>query len=141
MKLMDKLTTGSTVKKSALLGALLVALSAVPSLSYAKGAPLFFQTGDELFEIEDAPLYEDGYSLGYACQRFGLFGADVWTWDCDLMAINIDEFAAGDISEEDKLIYASTYSLSDRKRDVWNQYGIFALAFGLGGLGLFKSRS
>lgn len=114
--------------KKCVWGFLLIVLSAVPSLSFAKGAPLFFQTGDELFEIEGAPTFEDGYSLGYACQRFGLFGADVWTWDCEMMAINMEQFSAGDLDPEFKAEMEAKYSLSDRVRNPWNHYGVIGLA-------------
>ena len=50
--------------KSSLFGVILIALSFAPTLSFAKGVPMFFQTGDELFEIEGAPQYEGGYSAG-----------------------------------------------------------------------------
>ena len=99
-----------------------------PSLAFAKGVPLFFQTGDELFEIEGAPAFDGGYSVGYACQRFGLFGADIWTWDCDIMAINIEEFSAGDLDAEFKTEMEAKYSESDRVRDPWNHYGGLMMA-------------
>lgn len=114
--------------KNTALAVILAFVALVPGISAAKGAPLFFQTGDELFEIEGAPTFEDGYSVGYACKRFALFGADIWTWDCELMAINIDEFAAGDLDPQFKAEMESMYSLSDRSRDPWNQYGAFGLA-------------
>ena len=120
--------------KKSIWGMLFLLLSAVPSLSFAKGVPMFFQTGDELFEIEGAPSFDEGYSVGYACQRFALFGADVWTWDCELMAVNLVEFSVGDLDEEYKLELEQQYSLSDRKRNPWNQYGVLALAvFMVGG--------
>lgn len=123
-----------------ILGFLLVLMAAIPSVSFAKGAPLFFQTGDELFEIEGAPQFEDGYSVGYACQRFGLFGADLWTWDCELMAVNIEEFSAGELSGEFKQELSAKYSLSDRVRDPWNHYGGFLLGFALVGAIVLKRR-
>ncbi len=120
----------------------LVVLSALmlPSLSFAKGIPLFFQTGDELFEIEGSPSFDDGYSVGYACKRFGLLGADVWTWDCDLMAINTEEFSAGDLDPKLKAEMEAKYSLSDRERNIWNHYGIAAIGLFLVGGVVVKSR-
>ncbi|OZG71349.1 hypothetical protein BTA51_20570 [Hahella sp. CCB-MM4] len=121
--------------------AVLLAVGALaPTMSYAKGVPLFFQTGDELFEIDGAPTFEDGYSVGYACQRFALLGADVWTWDCDLMAINVEEFSAGDLDDEYKAELSQQYSLSDRKRNPWNHYGIFALSALFIGGAVLKTR-
>lgn len=113
--------------KKGMFALVFLVVSVVPSLSFAKGAPLFFQTGDELFEIENAPQFEDGYSLGYACKRFGLFGADIWTWDCEQLAVNLEEFSAGDLSDEMKAEFEGKYSLSDRKRNIWNHYGAGAL--------------
>lgn len=31
-------------------------------VTMAKGIPLFFNTGDELFEVEDAPAFDEGYN-------------------------------------------------------------------------------
>lgn len=126
--------------KRAIWGLLLVLGFSFPTYSFAKGAPLFFQTGDELFEIEGAPKLEDGYSVGYACKRFGLFGADVWTWDCDIMAINLSEFSAWDLSDEDKAEYSQKFSLDDRERSPWNNYGVFGLALALVGGAVVKMR-
>lgn len=114
--------------KRTLLSFLMVFASVIPSVCFAKGVPLFFQTGDELFEIEGAPALEGGYTVGYACKRFGLLGADVWTWDCDLMAVNLEEFSAGDLDDAYKAEMSQKYTLGDRKRDPWNHYGIAALA-------------
>jgi hypothetical protein len=107
---------------------LVVVISLFPGLSFAKGVPLFLQTGDELFEIEGSPTFEEGYSVGFACKRFGIFGADFWTWDCELMAINIEEFAAGDLEPAFKAEMEAKYSLDDRERSVWNHYGAIFLS-------------
>jgi hypothetical protein len=109
--------------KKVLWSMLILVFTLTPTLAFAKGVPLFFQTGDELFAIEGAPTFDGGYSVGYACQRFGLFGADIWTWDCQIMAINIEEFAAGDLEPDFKVEMESKYSESDRVRDPWNHYG------------------
>lgn len=110
-----------------ILSTIVLVLALIPSVSFAKGAPLFFQTGDELFEIDGAPQYGGGYSLGYACKRFGLFGADIWTWDCKMMAVNLAKFSVGDLSPEEQSEYAAKYSLGDRKRNIWNHYGALLL--------------
>lgn len=123
------------------LGALLCACFLIPSVAHAKGVPLFFNTGDELFEIEGAPQFGDGYSLGYACKRFGVFGADLWTWDCELMAINVEEFAVADLPPEMLSEFQQQYSLSDRKRGFWNHYGAATALVLLIGFAGFSARS
>lgn len=128
--------------RSNLIGVLLLtALFMLPNVSFAKGIPLFFQTGDELFEIEGAPQFDGGYSIGYACQHFGLFGADVWTWNCRLMAINMAEFAAGELNQKEMSEYSTKFSLSDRKRGFWNHYGIITVILLLAAVGIFKKKS
>ena len=127
--------------KKIILGLFVVLLSAMPSVSFAKGVPLFFQTGDELFEVEGAPTLDEGYSVGYACKRFGLFGADVWTWNCELMAVNLDKFSAGELDDPVKTEMSAKYSLSDRKRNPWNHYGVAGLAVLLIGAAVVKARS
>ena len=119
----------------------LISLFAIPGLSFAKGVPLFFQTGDELFEIDGAPTFDEGYKVGYACKRFGLFGADVWTWGCEIMAINIEKFSAGDLDSHLKAQMEAKYLLSDRKRNIWNHYGIAVLGLVLVGGMATKSKA
>ena len=109
----------------------------------AKGAriPLFFQTGDALYEIDGAPEFDDGSSVGYLCQRFALFFADIWTWDCKIMYVFMEEFGVEEIPQEELCEYQGSYTSSDRKRSFWNQYGFITLlvlggvsgAFGAGG--------
>jgi len=126
--------------KKIILGLFVVLLAAAPSLSFARGVPLFFQTGDELFEIEGAPTLDEGYSIGYACKRFGLFGADAWTWDCNLMAVNLEKFSAGNLGDQVKTEMSAKYSLSDRKRNPWNHYGIAGLVVLLIGAAVVKKQ-
>jgi hypothetical protein len=59
----------------------------------AKGM-LLINTGNELFEVAAFPAQQvgefrdlDSMTAGYKCQRFGIFWADIWTWDCTLVGI------------------------------------------------------
>ena len=106
----------------------------------AKGIPLFFNTGDELFEVEDAPAFDEGYKVGYACERFGVFGADIWTWNCKLMAINMDKFSAGELPEEMLQELNQKYSESDRIRDPWNHYGAAVIVALIAGFSLWNRK-
>lgn len=116
-------------------------LSFLPTLSQARGIPLFFNTGDEIFEVKNAPDLGDGFKLGYACKHFGLFGADLWSWDCELLAVNKADFSAADLGSELKTKYEGTYPLSSRERSFWNHYGIIAMLLLVGGYIVFTARS
>lgn len=126
--------------KGIILKACLFVCLALPTLSHAKGIPMFYSTGDEAFAIENAPDYGEGFSLGYLCQHFALFGADIWTWDCEMMAVNMDTFTVADIPESEKSQLAAQFSLSDRQRSFWNQYGVIVLLLGLVFLAVGKMR-
>ncbi|MDQ8038003.1 MAG: hypothetical protein REI12_11320 [Pedobacter sp.] len=121
---------------------LLLALAAsLPLSAHAKGIPLLFNTGDEIFEIRDAPKYGDGFSAGYACKHLGVFGADIWTWDCKIMAVNKAEFSVGAIDPAEAAELSQKYPLSMRERNVWNHYGFAAILLIMGGFGLISRRS
>gem|GEM_PF-925389 len=101
--------------------------------TYAKGF-LLFNTGDELFEVAEFPSemvneYRDLKSLkaGYKCDRFALFWADVWTWNCSMVAItpreSYMELPDGIVST---LKADSHYAFKHAKRSFWNHYGFLA---------------
>jgi len=117
-----------------LLTFILLISSGAAHAAKSTGIPLFFQTGDELFEIEGAPEFEDGSSVGYLCQRFALFFADIWTWDCRIMYVFMEQFSVEEVSEEELGEYQGSYKTGDRKRSFWNQYGFITLLV-LGGIG------
>jgi ABC-type multidrug transport system permease subunit len=119
---------------------LLFICCAFSPVTMAKGIPLFFNTGDELFEVEDAPAFDDGYKVGYACERLGVFGADIWTWNCKLMAINVGKFSAGDLPEDMIKEFNQKYSESDRIRNPWNHYGAVLIIIIVAGFTLLNRK-
>ncbi|MFB2539765.1 MULTISPECIES: hypothetical protein [unclassified Acinetobacter] len=123
-----------------ILMALTLALAfTLPNVAMAKGI-LIFNTGDEIFEIKNAPTFDDGFKLGYACKHFGLLWADVWTWDCQMMAVNPDRNEVADLPADMKQQFQSQFSESDRDRGFWNRFGIFILALIFIGYGIFNMR-
>lgn len=151
--------------KSVLSAALLAGCSLAPSLAQAKikiPIPVFFATGDEIFEVKDPVKLEVGpYKLGYACKHFALFEADVWTWDCKLMLVDKVSFSAAPVPEDPRSIWPAhalkpaprslaeleeLYPLSRRVRGFWNAYafwtlmGLLALAVWLGRSGKKQAR-
>lgn len=128
------------MKNKFLILALLIA-GFFPALSQAKGMPLFFNTGDEIFEVNKAPDLGDGFKLGYTCKHFGLFGADVWSWGCELAAVNKEEFSAAYLDFESQQKYEKQYSLSDRNRNFWNHYGILILLLVVGLFFIFSLKN
>lgn len=119
----------------------LIFASFFPKLSYARGIPLFFNTGDELFEVNNAPDLGEGYKLGYACKHFGLFGADLWSWDCELLRVDKANFTAAKLDTETVAKYESLYPLSTQDRNFWNHYGVIFMLLILGSYGFYKTQT
>ena len=109
---------------------LISVLAVTPTVAQARMVP--FHHGDELFKIAGAPQYSQGFSLGYKCQDVSVLGADLWTWDCQLSAVKVEDSTYADIPQEDVATYEKVYSPSDRVRNPWNHYGGFLIVGGLG---------
>ena len=113
--------------------AALFAAAALPATAQAKGVVLF-NTGSELFVVADLPegvkkdFPEAGkYKLGYKCKHFGIFWADVWTWNCEQVAVNGDLSGYADLPQQVKALTADRYSMSDAKRGFWNKYAFWTV--------------
>jgi len=101
-----------------------------------RGLPLlfFFNTGDEFFPIGPVPpdIIEEGmenefvgWQLGYKCSHFGLFYADVWTWDQELCVFK--DMTYMELPVELRAELENLHPFSKAKRSVWNKYGILIL--------------
>ncbi len=117
---------------------LLLLLSMSPTIAHAKFVP--FNTGDALYRIDGAPDYGAGFSLGYACQHVAVLGADLWSWDCNLMAVNTDDFSVAELGSEEVAAYQEAYTPADRSRDPWNHYGGLLIVAAILGYGVYKKR-
>ena len=103
--------------------------------AHAKRGLMLINTGDELFEvaafpaevIKDLPAAKDA-KVGYKCSHFGLFWADVWTWDCKMVAV-LDENSYGDMPAAlaSRLSSDPQYGLDHAKRGLWNHYAFWTL--------------
>lgn len=108
--------------------------------------PLFFNTGDELFEVAPYPeeiiqKYPEAKNskAGYKCDHFGIFWADVWTWNCKLVdVVNENSYAELPSDVTAKLSSDPKYSLSNAKRNFWNHYGFATVIAALVAFSLFK---
>lgn len=110
------------------------------NVAQAKGAAIF-NTGEEIFDIAPLPAETiekmpelKGFNAGYKCSHFGLFWADVWTWDCSLVATNPSEEDTyyelpSDI--QSSLADNPEYQKNKTQRNFWNQYGIFIMILAL----------
>ena len=67
-----------------------------------------------------------------------VFGADLWTWNCELTAVNLEEFSVWSLDLVAE--YSQQFSLDDRKRNPWNHYGAFILLVGAVGLGISNKK-
>lgn len=111
----------------------------------AKGFVLI-NTGDELFEVTEFPSQLvselpvlNTMRAGYKCHHFGIFWADVWTWDCKLVAVASDS-RYSDLPDRvaSQLSSNPDYSFSKAKRGFWNHYGVLTLLGALAGLLLLR---
>jgi hypothetical protein len=119
--------------------ALCVLLSAP---AHAKRGGGIINTGDELFTVGDFPadIVKDNPAaktakVGYKCSHFGLFWADVWTWDCKLVAVTgTNSYADLPAGITANLATNPSYAFSKAERGLWNKYAFWTLV--LGGLAL-----
>jgi hypothetical protein len=128
--------------KNLLAGLLLALLFCQPT--YAKGL-LIYNTGDELFEVADFPAelvseFRDLNSMraGYKCDRFGLFWADVWTWNCAMVGVSAESYSDLPAKVVSTLSADPHYAFKHAKRGFWNHYGILAVLAALGGYALLR---
>lgn len=121
----------------ALVVALVMSLSA--GSAEAKKGLLIFNTGEELFEVgpfpekalaADPQLAADKLIVGVVCSRFGLFWADVWTWNCHFVGTpDADSNSVATLSDPVLTLVQEKYSLSDAKRGIWNRFMFWLLLF------------
>lgn len=119
------------IKKMVLL---LVLLCSFPLMAHAARVPVVFGTGDEIFVVGDFPKEfvekyqpESGLKLGYKCQHFSLFWADVWSWDCQQVAVVNDNTYADLPADASSMINTPEYAMSKAQRGFWNHYGLLCL--------------
>lgn len=122
--------------------ALLFFLAVTPSSAEAKGL-LIINTGDEIFDAAELPEAlqspeVDGWRLGWMCSRFGVLWADVWTWDCRLVAYQGDNYS--DLPPDLQAQLEEAHPKSSANRGLWNRFGIFALLGVVAVLGIAGAR-
>ena len=97
---------------------------------HAKGF-LIINTGEEVFPLKNRvmPLEEldTNWNLGYKCSHFGIMWADVWTWNCQMVALNMSEESYMDLPFHIKYKASHEYSMSDTVRGTWNHYGFLGM--------------
>ena len=106
-------------------------------------ARVVVNTGEELFEVADFPqsMTEKyprlkDYKVSYLCQRFGIFWANIWTWDCQLMAGSISSKSVIELPPEYAETLKKDYPFEKAERNYWNKYGFLTIVGTLTGLGL-----
>jgi hypothetical protein len=123
--------------------ALYAAVLTFSGSAHAKRGLLIFNTGDELFEVSSyqAASQLSPVKIGYKCSHFGLFWADVWTWDCTMVEYLSDN-AYADLPEQlrSELQNNSQYKLSKAKRGFWNHYAFWVLVSLIGLLSYWAYR-
>lgn len=103
----------------------------LPSRAEAKGIPLIYNTGDEIFRTGPlpAPLDKDpelsGYEAGYLCQVKGVMWSYFSVSDCKPVAYKGDAYV--DAPEVVKAVSAK-YTEADMQRGIWAHYGWLGVA-------------
>ena len=135
------------------LAACVMALAAATCLpAHAKRGALVFNHGDELFEVGDFPpgvLVDDrmasSIKAGYKCRHVGVFWADVWTWDCHLVALlGEDRYADLPVHVVARLEGQPAFRMSQARRGLWNHYGFWSIVVAVGavaGYGVLRRRA
>lgn len=110
-------------------------LGVIATPAHAKRGIGVINTGDELFEVAPFPAeivavipQAKDLKIGYKCSHFGIFWADVWTWDCKLVGVE-GENSYTDLPEAMRTQLAADpqYAYSHAKRGLWNHYGFWAV--------------
>ena len=113
--------------------------------AHAKRGLAIINTGDELFEVAEFPEEVIKIApgartakIGYKCSHFGIFWADIWTWDCKMVAVT-GENSYGDLPPNiaSMLDTNPAYTLSKAKRGFWNHYAFPTLLFLIIAVALF----
>ncbi|HET9953481.1 MAG TPA: hypothetical protein VFQ61_03200 [Polyangiaceae bacterium] len=119
------------------LGVLLICLMA-PARAEAKGIPVVYNTGQEVFETGPLPAPFDkaseleGYKAGYLCDITGVLWSYFSVRNCKPVAYKDTSYS--DDAEIVKAISA-TYTEADMKRGIWGHFGWMLMA-GLVALGV-----
>ncbi|MGC4089192.1 MAG: hypothetical protein QM756_15170 [Polyangiaceae bacterium] len=99
---------------------------ALPGRAEARGIPVVWNTGQEVFETGPLPAPYDqvkelsGYRAGYLCNVGGVMWSFYSVKDCKPVA-----FQGTSYSDEPELVKALTakYTESDMQRGVWGRFG------------------
>lgn len=118
-----------------LLATVALCLGVIATPAHAKRGIGIINTGDELFEVAPFPAdviaaipQAKDLQVGYKCSHFGIFWADVWTWDCQLVGVENDTSYTSLPDElRTKLSADPQYAYSHAKRGLWNHYGFWAV--------------
>jgi len=120
-----------SVRMLVVAAALCLGFAASPA--HAKRGIAVINTGNELFEVAPFPAdviaaipQTKNLKVGYKCSHFGIFWADVWTWDCELVGVE-GENSYTSLPDELRTTLGADpqYGYSHAKRGLWNHYGFW----------------
>lgn len=115
-------------------------LGVVATPAHAKRGIGVINTGEELFEVAPFPAeviaanpQAKDLKVGYKCSHFGVFWADVWTWDCQLVGVEGENsYTSLPDALRTKLSADPQYDYGHAKRGLWNHYGFWAALAAMG---------
>jgi hypothetical protein len=100
----------------------------------AAAVPLFYNTGEDIFEAGPLPAPFDqnpeyaGLKAGYKCDVFGLFWAYFWISNCEPVAFQGDKYLA---EPDVAAAVAAKYPQDQMQLSPWQKFGKFAVGGGL----------
>jgi hypothetical protein len=108
-----------------------------------KGIPII-NTGDVIYRVADLPAELAanpelaGWALGYKASHFGLFWADVWCWDKQLVAFKGDSYS--DLEPALRAQLEAQFPWNKCKRNLWTRFGFLGMLLVGAGAAVFKLR-
>lgn len=121
-------------RRATLYAALFTVAVLISPDGWARHGSVVVNWGEELFEVGPFPadlthqITRDN-NAGFRCSHVGIFWADIWTWNCHLIAISPEE-RDFDLPEAvvAKLSGNPEFTMENAKRGLWNHFGFWSIA-------------
>jgi hypothetical protein len=117
-----------------------VLLALAPAAHARVRIPIPVHTGQEMFEVGPLPAELQAWrpelkdwKVAWMCDRIGILFADVWTWNCRIVAYD-GKSTYDDVPQDWRESLEAEHPMS-KARGLWNRYGVLLIAVALAVLG------